>query len=209
MHTPVSDVLSVFMGFFAIMNPIANIPIFVSLTADDDADTRRAVARRALVVSFLIILVFVLGGKLIFEVFDITMAAFRITGGLLLGLIGFHMVQGVQSAVHQPGRAEKSKEAALSVAVSPLAMPILAGPGTITTAMTFAAGDVERMGIAIVCFAVLCVLTYFLFVFGEQLVRFIGAAALGAITRMMGLLLAVIGVQMLIGGIQAAFHLKP
>lgn len=103
---------------------------------------------------------------------------------------------------------EKSREAALGIAVSPLAMPILAGPGTITTAMNFSAGGgMMNVAITITMFAVLCVITYVLFVFGERFVAYIGSSALGVITRMMGLILAVIGTQMVITGLHGAFNL--
>ena len=86
-------------------------------------------------------------------------------------------------------------------------MPILAGPGTIATAMNFSAGGgLLEMGVTIAAFAVLCVITYVLFVFGKKFVTFIGAGALGVITRMMALILAIIGMQMLIGGLHAAFR---
>jgi len=192
------------------MNPIANVPIFLSLTADDDRQTTKAVALRSLMLAFLIITTFSIAGKLIFELFGITLAAFRITGGLLVLLIGFHMLQGDQSSVHQlnEGDNQKCREAELSVAVFPLAMPILAGPGTIATAMNFSArGGIMEMAITIAAFAVLCVITYVFFVFGEKFVTFIGAGALGVITRLMGLILAVIGTQMVIEGLHGAFKL--
>ncbi|VAW37175.1 MarC family integral membrane protein, partial [hydrothermal vent metagenome] len=97
---------------------------------------------------------------------------------------------------------------ALSVAISPLAMPILAGPGTIATAMNFSAGGgLTGMVVTIISFAVLCLITYVFFVFGEKFVTFIGVGALGVITRMMGLILAVIGTQMVIEGLHGAFKL--
>lgn len=201
---------TVFVGFFAIMNPIANVPIFLGLTADDDRQTTKAVAIRSLMLAFLIIATFSIAGKLIFELFGITLAAFQITGGLLVLLIGFHMLQGDQSSVHQlnEGDNQKCREAALGVAVFPLAMPILAGPGTIATAMSFSArGGFMEMAITIAAFAVLCVITYVLFMFGEKFVTFIGAGALGVITRLMGLILAVIGTQMAIEGLHGAFKL--
>jgi multiple antibiotic resistance protein len=201
---------TVFMGFFAIMNPIANVPIFLGLTGDDDQQTTKAVALRSLMLAFLIISLFSVAGKVIFELFGITLPAFRITGGLLVFLIGFHMLQGNQSSVHHLNKedTQKSREAALSVAVSPLAMPILAGPGTIATAMNFSArGGLMEMVVTIAAFAVLCIITYILFVFGEKFVTFIGAGALGVITRMMGLILAVIGTQMVIAGLHGAFKL--
>ena len=201
---------TVFIGFFAIMNPIANVPIFLGLTADDDRQTTKTVALRSLMLAFLIIVIFSIAGKLIFELFGITLSAFRITGGLLILLIGFHMLQGNQSSVHQlnEGDNQKCREAELSVAIFPLAMPILAGPGTIATAMSFSAqGGILEMAITIAAFAVLCVITYVLFVFGEKFVTFIGAGALGVITRLMGLILAVIGTQMVIEGLHGAFKL--
>lgn len=200
---------TVFMGFFAIMNPIANVPIFLGLTSDDDEQTSAAVAFRSLLLAFLIVAVFSVAGKVIFELFGISLHAFRITGGLIVFLIGFHMLQGHSSIIHQPNEdKQKHREAALSVAISPLAMPILAGPGTIATAMNFSArGGLIDMVVTIVTFAVLCVITYVFFVFGEKFVTFIGASALGAITRMMGLILAVIGTQMVIEGLKGAFML--
>ena len=201
---------TVFMGFFAIMNPIANVPIFIGLTGDDDEQTTKAVAFKSLMLAFMIVAIFSVAGKVIFELFSITMPAFRITGGLLVFLIGFQMLQGNHSSVHHPNEEDKQKcrEAALSVAVSPLAMPILAGPGTIATAMHFSArgGHIEIV-VTIAAFAMLCVITYVLFVFGEKFINFIGASALGVVTRMMGLILAVIGTQMVIEGLHGAFRL--
>ena len=206
----VGHVLSVFLGFFAIMNPIANTPIFLGLTANATPDERKRVARQALLLAFGLIVVFALLGKLIFSLFGITLPAFQITGGILVALIGYQMLHGDQSAVHQPSAEDKkvSLEAALSVAVTPLAMPILAGPGTIATAMNFAStGGLTEMIVTIVAFAVLCVITYGFFMSGERLVSILGQSGLNVITRIMGLILAVIGVQMLITGVSGAIKL--
>ena len=91
--------LSVFMGFFAIMNPIANTPVFLGLTSGEDAALRRRVAFRALLATFVIITVFCLLGALIFKLFGITLPAFRITGGVLVAGIGVQMlIDGIQGA---------------------------------------------------------------------------------------------------------------
>jgi len=210
MYELIGHALSVFMGFFAIMNPIANTPIFLGLTAEDAPDTRKRVAMKALITAFGLILLFSLLGKLIFTLFGITLPAFRITGGVLVALIGYNMLHGDQSKVHQPGSEDQDEsiEGELSVAVTPLAIPILAGPGTIATAMSFAsAGGVGEMVITIVAFAALCLITYGFFVSGQRLVAFLGDSGLGVITRIMGLILAVIGVQMLIDGVAGAMEL--
>ena len=201
--------LSVFMGFFAIMNPIANTPIFLGLTATDPPDVRKKVARKALLTAFILIVLFVFLGRIIFSLFGITLPAFRIMGGVLVVLIGYQMLHGKQSAVHQPNASDRqfSLEAALSVAITPLAIPILAGPGTIATAMNFAStGSKWDLIITIAAFALLCLITYAFFTYGDRLVRYLGASGLSAITRIMGLILAVIGVQMLIAGIAGAIR---
>lgn len=131
------------------------------------------------------------------------------SGGILVFLIGFHMLQGKPPA-DQPESSEidikAQKKAALGLAISPLATPILAGPSTIATAMNFAAsGGFSQLITTIVSFGLLCILTYFLFVFGERFVKAIGPSALDVVTRMMGLILAVIGMQMLIEGIDQAY----
>jgi multiple antibiotic resistance protein len=204
----IGHVLSVFMGFFAIMNPIANTPVFLGLTAGDDDGTRRKIAAKALLVSAVIIVLFCAVGKLIFTLFGITLPAFRITGGILVALVGFHMLQGGEhSTVQHPSDEDKEKslDAALQVAITPLAMPILAGPGTIATAMNYAsAGTVTEFVITVSAFLVLCMITYVFFVSGERLVKYIGDNGVKVITRFMGLILAVIGVQMLIHGVGGA-----
>lgn len=204
MEQMTGHVLSVFMGFFAIMNPIANTPIFLGLTAADPPEIRRQIARKSLLLAFALVVAFSFLGKLIFSLFGITLPAFKIMGGILVAMIGYQMLHGEQSAVHQSSSEDRqaSIKAALSIAVTPLAIPILAGPGTLATAMNFAAaGGLLETLITIVTFAVLCLITYLFFIYGERMVRYLGQAGLSVITRIMGLILAVIGVQMVIEGV--------
>ena len=211
---------TVFAGFFAIMNPLANAPIFIGLCEGYSQSEQKAVALKSLSIAFVIIGVFAVAGHLIFKMFSISLSAFQITGGILIFMIGYHMLQGRSSPVQKtkttPSNADEpepeisadEQEARLSIAVSPLATPLLAGPGTIATAMNFISNSGEpylRTVLAvIISFALLCAITYFIFINGQKLVVFLGEEALRVITRMMGLLLAVMGVQMLIHGIQAA-----
>ena len=205
MNAFIGHTLSVFMGFFAIMNPIANTPVFIGLTVEDDFETRRKIATKALLVSFVIILVFSAAGKLIFELFGITLPAFRIMGGILVALVGYHMLQGGEhSPIQHPSEEDKQKslDAELEVAITPLAMPILAGPGTIATAMSFASGGgISEFIMTVGAFVVLCVISYIFFVSGGRIVKYVGENGIKVITRLMGLILAVIGVQMLIQGV--------
>jgi len=203
----VGHAVSVFLGFFAIMNPVANTPVFLGLTAGESQDSRRRVARKSLVLAFVIIIVFCAVGRSIFELFGITLSAFRITGGVLVFLVGFHMLQGEPSRVHQPSAEDVQKhlDAELEVAVTPLAMPILAGPGTIATAMNFASGGtMVEFAVTVAAFFLLCVISYAFFMSGERFVRYLGDTGIKVVTRLMGLILAVIGTQMFIAGVEGA-----
>jgi multiple antibiotic resistance protein len=206
MHDLAAYAGNVLVGFVAIMNPLANTPVFLGLTSEDAPATRRTVALRALLVAFAIVTVFVLAGNLIFRLFGITLPAFRIAGGILVFGIGYDMLGGSSSRAHKAHDATAAaREAQLSVAISPLAVPILAGPGTIATGMNFVAErTLGHVLITLAGFAIVCLISYVSFVSGERLVRYIGANAVSAVTRMMGLILAVIGVQMLIEGVHGA-----
>ena len=190
--------LTVFFGFFAIMNPIANTAVFIGLVGDEEREVRRAIARKSLLISFCIIAAFSILGKLIFTLFGITLPALRITGGILVFLIGFHMLQGSGSKMHQSG--EKSD---VNIAISPLAVPLLAGPGSIATAMNYSSGEgwIDAV-VTIAMFGILCLITFFSFIYSEKIMGILGKSGLNIVTRLMGLILAVIGTQMLIEGIK-------
>jgi multiple antibiotic resistance protein len=190
-------------GYFAIMNPIANTPIFISLTEGDDAATKRAVAVRSLIVAFGIIVGVSVAGNLLFTLFGISLATLRISGGIVVFIIGYHMLQGTGSHSHKPSEADvaDSKDAQLSVAISPLAIPMLAGPGTIATAMNFAAGGWLHIAISLGSFAVICGATFVCFHYSDRLVAFLGQNGMNVMTRLMGLIVASIGVSMLLAGL--------
>lgn len=211
MEHPAIHFMTVLMAFFAIMNPIANAPIFLSLTQGLDRPTQRDVALRSVLLAFAIVAVFAVCGRGIFAVFGITLPAFRIAGGALIGLVGFHMLQGEHSAVHSTSEAdnEKSRDAAIGIAITPLAIPVLAGPGTIVTAMSYAAeSTIPEIARVLSAFALMCAATWTTFLVSESLTRFLGQNAIKVVSRLMGLILAVIGVQMLIAGIHGAVTLS-
>lgn len=196
------------MAFFAVMNPLANTPIFLSLTANETSDVRKAMAFQSVIVAFCITTTFCVLGTQIFHVFGITIYAFKITGGLLIASIGFEMLHGETSKVQKPDLEahEESRDRILSSAISPLGIPLLSGPGTITTAVNYGAtGQVKDMFATIIIFGFLCLITVVAFVFGEQIQKFLGQIGFNVITRLMGLILGVVGVQMLITGLQGAF----
>lgn len=196
--------LSVFTGFFAIMNPIANTPVFLGLVGDRNEKQRKAIAKTSCITAFLIVLFFVILGKYLFELFGITIPAFKITGGLLLFYVGFEMLQSKKSKIHHQEEIEPDD----GVAISPLAIPILAGPGTIVTAMNnITNGDILHLSIVIIIFAVMILLTYLAFSLSEVIVKKIGNHLITVIGKIMGLILAIMGTGMTIEGIKLAFNL--
>ncbi|NIG56214.1 MarC family protein [Chitinophaga sp. Cy-1792] len=202
---------TVFMGLLAIVNPISSIPVFLELTSNMDKPARKNIATKSVLIAFCIICIFSVAGKLIFHVFGITLAALRVTGGILVFVIGYEMVRGKDEDKasnpklgDQPVKADKG----ISAAITPLAMPLMAGPGTITTAMSYsAAKDVYHLAIVMAVYGLICYITYLLFIAGDRIVKIIGSNVMMVITKMMGLILAVIGVQMLALGAMELFRL--
>ncbi len=191
-----------FMAFFAIMNPISNLPAYMALVADDSQKISRKIAFRSLLIAFVIITVFIFSGDFIFKVFGITIVSFRIAGGILVAVIGYHMINGNHSPSYKGMEQQAVNSDPMSIAISPLAMPLFAGPGTITTALNLANGGLQNQLITVVAFALLCVITYLLLRSAKQIAGFLGENLMKIITKMMGLLLFSIGIQMIIVSVQ-------
>ena len=191
-----------FMSFFAIMNPISNLPAYMALVADDSQKISRKIAFKSLLIAFIIVTVFVFSGDLIFKVFGITIVSFRIAGGILVAVIGYHMINGNHSPSYKGMEQQAVNSDPMSIAISPLAMPLFAGPGTITTALSLAYGGLRNQLITVVAFALLCVITYLLLRSAKQIAGFLGKNLMKIITKMMGLLLFSIGIQMIIVSVQ-------
>ena len=191
-----------FMAFFAIMNPISNLPAYMALVADDSQKISRKIAFRSLLIAFVIITVFIFSGDFIFKVFGITIVSFRIAGGILVAVIGYHMINGNHSPSYKGMEQQAVNSDPMSIAISPLAMPLFAGPGTITTALSLANGGLRNQLITVFAFALLCVITYLLLRSAKQIADFLGKNLMKIITKMMGLLLFSIGIQMIIVSVQ-------
>jgi len=202
-------VISSLASIFAIMNPIANIPIFMALTANQSQAEQRILARRSALVAFFIVLFFAILGQSILQLLGITLDAFRVAGGILLFSIASNLLQGESSHIHHPSPDEHAEIMEKDdIAFVPLATPILAGPGTITTVMALSGGYSSPFtGTLLVMFAFTTVLlvTFLLFYHAPWVRRHLSQTTINLITRMMGLLLAVIAVQMACNGIAGLF----
>ena len=196
--------LTVFMAFFAIMNPFVNIPIFIQLTEGLEEKEKKAISKTANIVAFIIVLAFIVVGKYIFQIFGLTIPAFKIFGGILIFYIGFEMLQTKKIVAH----IDQALTFDESVAISPLAIPILAGPGTIVTAMNFVVNvNIFQVLMTITIFGFIVLLTYFAFIYSSVIVRIIGNKNFVIVSKIMGLIIGVLGANMLIQGIKLAFNI--
>lgn len=196
---------TVFLGFTAIMNPISAISIFLAMTAKEDENSVKKIALHSTLTAFLIVVAFAIAGNAFLNFFGLTFTALRLAGGIIVGIVGYEMLNGRTTGSSKP--ADESLEGENeegSVAITPLGIPLLAGPAVIITAMNFSAGNLSNIFVTISAFLILCIITYYVFIFGKQIKKALGANFLKVVTKMMGLILAVIGMQMILDGIYSA-----
>ena len=196
--------ITVFTGFFAITNPLANLPVNLSLLQGADKDTKKRINKKATVTAFIIIVIFVVLGKIIFKLFGLTIPAFKITGGILIFLVGFDMVRSRDSGTRKLKKVNINED----IAISPLATPLIAGPGSIVTAMSFVSNQTWLyMIIVILMYGVVCLMNYAAFNAGELLIKRLGYNIISVVGKVMGLIIAIIGTGMVLRGIKLAFGL--
>lgn len=196
--------LTVFAGFFAIMNPIGGIPIFLSLTQNANKEEKKKIAKKATFIAFIIGFAFIILGTYIFKFFGITIPAFKITGGIILFYTGIEMLQSKKTSV----RHLQNPTIDENLAISPLAIPLLAGPGTIVTAMNFVTNtNYTHIGVVTVIFAFICYLNYVAFNLSEYITEKIGDNIIIVFGKIMGLIIAIIGTAMIIEGIKISFNI--
>ena len=193
------------VGIFTISNPIGNLPIYLSFT-DGNRRKDRAIARSS-AITFLISLMLAtwLGNDLL-GFFGISRSAFQVAGGVIVVLIGLSMLRSEPSKVHHdPESVERDQNSAVK-GIVPLGIPLLAGPGTLTVVIADpnAASMGGKIGLSVVVLALTAVV-YLIFEAGEMLSSKISASALQVLTKIMGLLLTSIAVQMIFTGLSAGF----
>jgi multiple antibiotic resistance protein len=190
-----------------IVNPISVVPTYLVITQKNTAAQRAATARRACIVASLILVAFAIGGTLIFRLFGITIDAFRIAGGFILWVVAMDMLHGRRETQETPKDITEAT-AKEDVALTPLAMPMLAGPGAISTVMVLS-GQADAMPAKLaVVFAIVVTMAvaWAALRLGERLVKRLGETGIRVMTRIMGLLLAAIAVQFVITGARDAWR---
>lgn len=194
--------LTVFTGLIAMMNPIVNIPAFLGIAGHYNKEEKYILVKKATIVAFIILIGFLLLGKFIFSVFDITIPAFKITGGLLIFKIGFDMLQSKPSPVEKTNVVQEKQPFDDSIAVSPLAIPLLSGPGAIVTTMDFVSDtSYIHMLVVVIVVSLVVFINYLALRSGDIIVQKLGHNVIDVLGKLMGLILAIMGTGMIIAGI--------
>ncbi|NIA67826.1 NAAT family transporter [Pelagibius litoralis] len=193
-------------ALFSMMNPIGNVGVFAGMTAERTAAQARTIAWTCALASAITLLVVTWSGSLLLDLFGITVDTLRAAGGVIVLLIGLHMLSNNNQHRHSPAEREDASARA-SVAVVPLAIPIVAGPGTMATVLVASQQHpsiLEKGEISLAILA-LSVLTGLLFSFAGPIAGKLGEAGMGVVTRVMGMVLAAIAMGMLAEGLKGLF----
>lgn len=194
--------LSTFGVIFAIIDPFGYVPIFLSLTSKDSEATRAKMVRKACFTAFLVLTLSTFLGQQVLRFFGISIPALQISGGLILLIIGFEMMN-ILPGVHKLSQKEESEaEKKEDISIVPLAIPMLSGPASIATVIVLSSQAQSLSDYPVIVSSILITLliTYFVLRSSTRLIRFIGVTGLNVMTRIMGLLLCAIAIQTVIDG---------
>lgn len=191
-----------FTSFFTLINPLGTMPIFMTMTNGLEHKSRVKIAKKAVLVAFITIVVFAFSGQLLFNFFGISVNSFRIVGGVIFFLMGMDMLQARLGKVKVKESEVKKYENDISI--TPLAIPMICGPGAITNAIvlmedTSSVGMVAALFIAV--FVVL-LLTYLILISSTKIIKFLGETGNNVMMRLMGLIVMVIAVEFFFSGLK-------
>ena len=198
------ELLLVFTSIFFIVDPFAVVPTFLAMTERDTPEHRRLLARRGAWTCAITLIAFALGGSMIFKIFGITIGAFKIAGGILMGLNALDMVQARRSQQRETPAEKAEGIQKEDIGIMPLGVPMLAGPGAISTVMVLALGSKGVLLNAAVYASIIltALLSYYVLAAASLVERRLGQTGMRILTRLMGLVLCAIAVQFIIDGIK-------
>ncbi|MFC6196695.1 MarC family protein [Ponticaulis profundi] len=202
-----------FVTFFVLIDCLGVAPVFASMTAPGGAKYARRMAIKSVIVATIIVFAFAFGGAWLLDQMHISIDAFRAAGGALLFLIALDMVFEKRTERRENRAEEHMSDHHVpedDISVFPLGIPMLAGPGTIATAMLYmgnAEGDVMEQIVVLSALGINMVIVLIVFLIAGPLIRFMGDSVAGALTRILGVILAALSIQLLIDGIKGAFNL--
>ncbi|HEX9653118.1 MAG TPA: MarC family protein [bacterium] len=199
--------LNAFIAVLVITDPLGNTPIFASLLNSYSEPERRIIIRRACLAAVAILILFTIMGNIIFKIFGITIGAFRIAGGLILFGIAMNMLTAQKSRVRITPGEQAEAQAKEDISIVPLAIPLISGPGAIATVMTLETQTKNNYETGIIVLAILTsgMISYITYRYAGAFVTKIGETGINILTRLLGLILAVMSVQFVINGIRDSF----
>lgn len=191
-----------FTSFFTLTNPLGTMPVFLTMTNGMNDHERKAIVRRATIVSFITLMVFTFSGQFLFKFFGISSNGFRIAGGFIIFKIGFDMLQARYSNAKL--KEEEVKTYADDISITPLAIPMLCGPGVIANAIMLMddASTLSLKGTLIGIIALVYFITFLILQASTRLVRILGETGNNVMMRLMGLILMVIAVECFVSGLK-------
>src|SRR5437867_6519962 len=198
------ELVLIFTSILFIVDPFAVIPTFLAMTARDAPAQRRVLARRGAWTCAITLIAFALAGSLIFKIFGITIGAFKIAGGVLIGLNALDMVQARRSQQRETPIETAEGIQKDDIGILPLGVPMLAGPGAISTVMVLALGSKSWLTTTAlyVSIALTAVISFVTLSAASMLERRLGQTGMRILTRLMGLVLCAIAVQFILDGIK-------
>nr|HEX4315526.1 MarC family protein [Kofleriaceae bacterium] len=192
-------------AIFFVIDPLANVALFLTITAGCTAEQRRRIAARAALATWVLLSIFALAGGLIFEAFGISLGAFKIAGGIMLLLMAVDMMRAQPSPTRSTAEEQAESRGNLDIAIFPLAIPMLAGPGAIATVMVLMSRAAWRPAPTVSVFGavtVTCAVAWLLMRSAASAERWLPKVLLRAFERVMGLLLAAVAVEFIAGGVR-------
>jgi len=193
--------LLTFTSLFTMMNPIGVIPVYISLTEDMSVAESRHIALKATTTAFIILVLFAFSGKFIFDFFAISVNSLKIVGGIIFFIMGYDMLLARISKTKTAETGEDTTDQ--DIAITPLAIPIICGPGAITAVIVYMQGAVaiEQKGILLLSILLVTMLTWIILLSARKIFNFLGDNGNKVLMRIMGLIVMVIAVEFFFGGL--------
>ena len=203
MESYLSFALLCFTSFITLMNPLGIMPVFMSMTSGLSDGERKMTAQKANLVAFLTLVAFAFSGQLLFQFFGISVDSFRIVGGIIFFMMGYDMLQARLSKVKLSKKAART-EYVSDISITPLAIPMICGPGSITNAIVLMADSPTPVhkAILIVTLFLVCTLSFIVLLSSSKISKWLGETGNRVMMRLMGLIVMVIAVEFFFSGLK-------
>ena len=197
-----------FILLFTLIDPIGSVPVFIAVSARAGQNMRKRIALRAVAISAGILLFFIIAGQLLIELMQINLAAFRLAGGVILFLLAMDMIFGESKPEHDKAEADRAEQQALDLAVYPMAVPSIAGPGSILAVVVLTDNNqytfMQQAGTTLIV-AVVLLITLACLLLATKIHRLIGDVGASVIGRVMGMITAAIAADMILAAIDTYY----